>query len=161
MKKQKMKKHNKRKLKTKKQKIMKNSKPKSLIERLKNNPNVGSILIDLPNEVFEMYSKDIPFEYNVKNNQLNLVRKFPGMGDVKVIITRTIKGFNYEDVGMFNRNFTDLDYMMWEFDLPKSLKKVIENLPISDKSKKEFESKESEEIVEEIGKQMMELTIVK
>lgn len=50
-----------------------------------------------------------------------------------VIITRIgTKKFVYEDVGLIKRTFTDIDYLIWEFELPKHLKSDLESLPIGD-----------------------------
>lgn len=75
----------------------------------------------------------------VKNRKLELTLDWYGMGTGKSIITKTSTGFNYEDVGYMKRSFNNLDNMIWEFELPKTLKKDIENLPIIDESKNRTE----------------------
>ncbi len=75
----------------------------------------------------------------VKNGKLELTLDWFGMGTGKTIITKTSTGFNYEDVGYMKRSFNNLDNLMWEFELPKSLKKDIENLSVIDESKNRTE----------------------
>jgi len=77
----------------------------------------------------------------VKNGKLELTLDWFGMGTGKSIITKTPSGFNYEDVGYMKRSFNNLDNLIWEFELPKFLKKDIENLPIIDESKNRTEQK--------------------
>jgi hypothetical protein len=63
---------------------------------------------------------------------LNLTLKDPKSFQIYKVIISKIGGnkYRYEDVGMFVRFFSDLDYLLWEFELPKDLKKTIEKLPI-------------------------------
>ena len=63
---------------------------------------------------------------------LNLTLKDPKSSQIyKVIISKIGKTeYRYEDVGMFVRFFSDLDYLLWEFEFPKDLKKTLEKLPI-------------------------------
>ena len=67
---------------------------------------------------------------NKKGNQLFLKFKNNNM-IYDVIITRVGKNdFYYEDKGIFRRRFKNLRFMFWEFELPKSLKKDVQSLPI-------------------------------
>lgn len=75
----------------------------------------------------------------VKNERLELTLDWFGMGTGKSIITKTTSGFNYEDVGYMKRSFNNLDNLMWEFELPKSLRKDIENLSVIDEKKNRTE----------------------
>ena len=54
---------------------------------------------------------------------LNLTLKDPKSFQIyKVIISKIGENeYRYEDVGMFVRFFSDLDYLLWEFEFPKSL----------------------------------------
>ena len=63
---------------------------------------------------------------------LNLTLKDPKSSQIyKVIISKIGKNeYRYEDVGMFMRIFSDLDYLLWEFEFPKDIKKTIEKLAI-------------------------------
>jgi hypothetical protein len=63
---------------------------------------------------------------------LNLTLKDPKSFQIYKVIISKIGGneYRYEDVGMFVRFFSDLDYLLWEFEFPKDLKKTIEKLPI-------------------------------
>ncbi len=63
---------------------------------------------------------------------LNLTLKNPITFEIyKVNISKIGKTkYRYEDVGLFVRFFTDLDYLLWEFEFPRDLKKTIESLPI-------------------------------
>lgn len=49
----------------------------------------------------------------------------------KVNISRIGRNeYRYEDIGVFTRFFSDLDYLLWEFELPIHLKNTIERMPI-------------------------------
>ena len=63
---------------------------------------------------------------------LNLTLKDPKSFQIyKVIISKIGENeYRYEDVGLFVRFFSDLDYLLWEFEFPKDIKKTIEKLPI-------------------------------
>lgn len=124
--------------------------------QFKNKPNIVVFDMGLFDEKVKDYSKDVSTEFEVVENRLNLLRRFPSMGEVKIIITKTISGYSYEDVGMLKRNFTDLDYMIWEFELPKSLKEVILNLPIVNDSKESYQSDSMKEIFEGMSKPMVD-----
>ncbi|TLP73243.1 hypothetical protein [Maribacter sp. ACAM166] len=69
----------------------------------------------------------------VKNGKLKLSLNWYGMGKGTSIISKTSTGYNYEDVGFIKRNFNDIDRMIWEYELPKSLKMEIEKLPITNR----------------------------
>lgn len=62
---------------------------------------------------------------------LNLTLKDPKSFQIYKVNISKIGGnkYRYEDVGMFVRFFSDLDYLLWEFEFPKDLKKTIEKLP--------------------------------
>lgn len=64
---------------------------------------------------------------------LNLTLQDPKSFQIyKVIISKISKNeYRYEDVGMFSREFDNLDFMLWEFELPKDLKSIIKNLPLT------------------------------
>lgn len=48
-----------------------------------------------------------------------------------VVISKIGKNkFHYHDLELFERTFDNLDYLLWEFELPRSLKQTIESLPI-------------------------------
>jgi hypothetical protein len=76
---------------------------------------------------------------SIKNGKLELTLDWFQSGISQTIITKTPSGYNYEDVGFMKRNFTDLESMMWEFELPNFLKKDIENLLIIDEDKNQIE----------------------
>lgn len=132
---------------------------KKSTQSFKNKPNYTVFDMGLLDKMVKKYSENISIEYEIKGDKLNLIRKFPTMGDVKIIITKTKKGYSYEDVGMFKRNFIDLDFMIWEFELPTSLKEVILNLPIVDESTQSFISDSMKEELEVMGKEMVELMV--
>lgn len=74
----------------------------------------------------------IILQQSVINGNLHLTLKDPKLGTVyKVIISKNgNNNYRYEDVGLFTRYFSELDYLIWEFELPKHLKNTIEKLPI-------------------------------
>jgi len=49
-----------------------------------------------------------------------------GIGDI--IINKTDDGYSYEDVGHLKKTFGTIERLMWEFELPQSLKSDIESL---------------------------------
>lgn len=121
-----------------------------------NKPKIVIYDLGVLDNMVKEYSKDITSDYEIIENRLNLTRRFPTMGDVKIIITKTKDGYNYEDIGMFTRNFTDLDFMIWEFELPKSLKEVIRNLPVIDECEDNFITDTMEEIMKVTSKSMVD-----
>lgn len=48
-----------------------------------------------------------------------------------IISKKTLNEYIYRDVELFSREFNDLDYMLWEYELPKDLKSIIKNLPLT------------------------------
>ena len=74
----------------------------------------------------------IILQRSIINGVLNLTLKDPKSSQIyKVLISKIGKTeYRYEDIGMFVRFFSDLDYLLWEFEFPKDLKKTIEKLPI-------------------------------
>lgn len=122
-----------------------------------NKPNFVIYDLDVLDKMVKEYSKYTTSDYEIIENRLNLTRRFPTMGDVRIIITKTKDGYIYEDIGMFTRKFTDIDFMIWEFELPKSLKEVIKNLPVIDESKEIFISDTMEEIIKITSKPMVDL----
>ncbi|MFP8489498.1 hypothetical protein ACKGJO_10435 [Gracilimonas sp. Q87] len=67
---------------------------------------------------------------NKEGNQLFVKFKNNNM-IYDVIITRVGKNdFYYEDKGIFRRRFKSLRFMFWEYELPKSLKKDVQSLPV-------------------------------
>jgi hypothetical protein len=71
-------------------------------------------------------------QQSIINGILYLTLKDPKLGTVyRVIISKNgNNNYRYEDVGFFTRYFSELDYLIWEFELPKHLKNTIEKLPI-------------------------------
>jgi hypothetical protein len=66
------------------------------------------------------------------NGILNLTLQDPKNHIIYEVIISKIGNnhYRYEDVGMFVRFFSDLDCLLWEFELPRDLKNTIEELPI-------------------------------
>jgi len=82
---------------------------------------------------------------NVIDKKLNLKLDWGINGNVnisKVVISKTKNGFLYEDYYGTNepkltRNFFDIDFMFWEYELPKCLKQIVKKLPVTE-SKEDF-----------------------
>ena len=87
----------------------------------------------------------------VENGKLRLTLDWYQLGKGESIISKTPYGYNYEDVGYMKRSFTEIDTMMWEFELPQFLKIDIENLPLLNEDKNKPELTNTGEI--ELSKQ--------
>ena len=67
----------------------------------------------------------------VVNGKLELLLNNNEMSYKVIISKKTINKYIYKDVGLFKSEFDDLDYMLWEYELPKDLKSIIKNLPLT------------------------------
>ena len=70
-------------------------------------------------------------DQKVVNGKLELLLNNKEMAYKVIISKKTINKYIYIDVGLFKREFDDLDYMLWEYELPKDLKSIIKNLPLT------------------------------
>lgn len=70
-------------------------------------------------------------DQKVVNGKLELLLNNNEMSYKVIISKKTINKYIYKDVGLFKREFDDLDYMLWEYELPKDLKSIIKNLPLT------------------------------
>lgn len=70
-------------------------------------------------------------DQKVVNGKLELLLNNKEMSYKVIISKKTINKYIYIDVGLFKREFDDLDYMLWEYELPKDLKSIIKNLPLT------------------------------
>ena len=66
----------------------------------------------------------------VVDGKLELFLNWGKFGNSLSLISKTTKGFSYEDVGFMKRNFKNIDSMIFEFELPRVLKNDIEKLSI-------------------------------
>ena len=70
-----------------------------------------------------------------KNDELHLVVDWkignPSYETDVVIKRISEKSFSYEDVGVFRREFPNVERLLWEYELPISIKEDIISLPIS------------------------------
>jgi len=67
-----------------------------------------------------------------KNDELHLVVDWKIGNPTDVVIKRiSEKSFSYEDVGCFRREFPNVERLLWEYELPISIKEDIISLPIS------------------------------
>lgn len=73
-------------------------------------------------------------DQKVVNGKLELLLNDKVMTYKIIISKKTLNKYIYRDVDLFSREFDDLDYMLWEFELPRDLKLIIENLPIGKKN---------------------------
>lgn len=69
----------------------------------------------------------------IDKNKIILILNWGLLGIGTTIITKTKQGYTYEDVGVFKRNFTEIERMFWEFELPRELIKDIQSLEINKK----------------------------
>ena len=67
----------------------------------------------------------------IERNRMVLKLSWGSFGIGTTIIKKTNQGFSYEDVGLFKRNFDNVESMIWEFELPKELIKDIYSLKLS------------------------------
>jgi hypothetical protein len=71
---------------------------------------------------------------NIDKNKIILILNWGMFGIGTTIITKTKQGYTYEDVGVFKRNFKEIEHMVWEYELPKELIKDIQSLEINKKN---------------------------
>ena len=64
----------------------------------------------------------------IEKNIIILILNWGKLGIGRTIIEKTKQGYSYEDVGVFKRNFTEIEHMVWEFELPRELIKDIQSL---------------------------------
>ena len=69
-------------------------------------------------------------DQKVVNGKLELLLNNKVMTHKVIISKKTLNKYIYRDVDLFSREFDDLDYMLWEFELPRDLKNTIAKLPI-------------------------------
>ena len=69
-------------------------------------------------------------DQKVVNGKLELLLNNKVMTYKVIISKKTLNKYIYRDVDLFSREFDDLDYMLWEFELPRDLKNTIAKLPI-------------------------------
>jgi hypothetical protein len=70
-------------------------------------------------------------DQKIVNGKLELLLDNKVMTYKVIISKKTLNKYIYRDVGLFKREFDDLDYMLWEFELPRDLKSIIKNLPLT------------------------------
>ena len=64
----------------------------------------------------------------IQNNKLILELQWSPFIYGRTIITKSKYSYTYEDVGFFKRSFESLDNLLWEYELPRELKNIIESL---------------------------------
>jgi len=98
-------------------------------------------------------------EKKIEDGSLHLKLDWYQHGIGQSIITKMKDGYKYEDVGMMKRTFSSVDSLLWEYELPQSLKTDIESLPIqsgkeeywdSDKMNESINSPEFKKDIDEI-----------
>ena len=74
-----------------------------------------------------------------KNDELQLVVDWK-IGDQSDVVIKRVseKSFSYEDVGVFRREFPNVERLLWEYELPISIKEDIISLPISQSVEETF-----------------------
>ena len=97
-----------------------------------------------------------------KNDELQLVVDWKIGNPTDVVIKRiSEKSFSYEDVGCFRREFPNVERLLWEYELPISIKEDIISLPISqsveetffdwEKYEESIQTKHNKKVMERIG----------
>jgi hypothetical protein len=62
------------------------------------------------------------------DNKLILKLSWGMLGKGTSIIEKTNNGYTHKDVGFFKREFSTIEYLLWEFELPQELSVDIESL---------------------------------
>jgi hypothetical protein len=113
----------------KKQKLRNTNQFKKKKNKSKNNQTMNSETKN-NNTIFLNFLSTPIVDKKLINGQLWFKRVFPNGELVQCIITKTEGGYQYEDLGVFVRNFPNAESIIWEFELPKSIKIDIEGLKI-------------------------------
>ena len=69
-------------------------------------------------------------EKKIKDGSLHLKLDWYQHGEGHSIITKVKDGYKYEDVGLMKNTFSSVESLLWEYELPQSLKTDIESLSI-------------------------------
>ncbi len=80
------------------------------------------------NNIILQFKEPLVLDKKIQDGSLHLKLDFREFGKGDIIINKTDDGYSYEDVGHLKKTFGTIEGLMWEFELPQSLKSDIESL---------------------------------